>query len=293
MNSIDHTATVPESVALLADKLYTTYCAAVGGFAFNGDPLPAWKEFFADPSKKKQSDAWLAVAKESLRDTVKALRGQYSKMVGGLDGTKRGLACDIVDADPDIIKYDFDIRRFLSGCAEKDALGAIATGLESVVAGDAATVEATETERLRQGLLGSIKKHQEHVATHGVPPESTKQATIKGFFETAGGDGYPWQDAKHPLLQKIHQLGWKVDIERKAFMMQGCVYRTSMDRSPDFRLDIDESEDPVTKILTRLLDYVEVSAGVGGDIHCSPSPLTELFAEVKKAVDQVEPAAQS
>lgn len=45
-----------------AGELYEKYCEAVGGKAFNGDPLPDWKTFRADPSKTKQSDAWVAVA---------------------------------------------------------------------------------------------------------------------------------------------------------------------------------------------------------------------------------------
>lgn len=45
-----------------AGKLYETYCKNVGGVAFNGDPLPSWEEFSNDPSKKKQVQAWIAVA---------------------------------------------------------------------------------------------------------------------------------------------------------------------------------------------------------------------------------------
>lgn len=48
-----------------AALLYSTYCQAVGGFAFNGDPLPQWDEFAADPKKKVQAEAWRAVAKQS------------------------------------------------------------------------------------------------------------------------------------------------------------------------------------------------------------------------------------
>jgi hypothetical protein len=51
----------------IANELYTIYCAAVGGKAFNGDPLPAWDEFVADPNKKKQSDAWLATADRAIQ----------------------------------------------------------------------------------------------------------------------------------------------------------------------------------------------------------------------------------
>ena len=46
----------------LASELYEVYCIAVGGKAFNNDPLPSWQEFRADEKKKKQSDAWIAVA---------------------------------------------------------------------------------------------------------------------------------------------------------------------------------------------------------------------------------------
>lgn len=52
-------------IELIAGVLYTEYCAKVGGLAFNGDKLPTWEEFRADPAKKKQSDAWVAVAVKS------------------------------------------------------------------------------------------------------------------------------------------------------------------------------------------------------------------------------------
>lgn len=50
-----------------AARLYETYCVAVGGKAFNGDPLPLWVEFRADPKKKTQSDAWVRAAEEAVR----------------------------------------------------------------------------------------------------------------------------------------------------------------------------------------------------------------------------------
>ena len=43
--------------------LYDTYIEAVGGTAYDGRPLPPGKEFMEDPTKKKQADAWRAVAK--------------------------------------------------------------------------------------------------------------------------------------------------------------------------------------------------------------------------------------
>ncbi len=50
----------------VAEQLYETYCAAVGGTAFNGYPLPKWAEFRADPSKQKQSDAWVAAGAKAI-----------------------------------------------------------------------------------------------------------------------------------------------------------------------------------------------------------------------------------
>jgi len=48
-----------------AGQLYETYCSAVGGKAFNGSPLPNWKEFSSDPSKEKQYRAWIETAQKA------------------------------------------------------------------------------------------------------------------------------------------------------------------------------------------------------------------------------------
>jgi hypothetical protein len=51
---------------IVAKELYETYCTAAGGVAFNGDPLPGWDAFAADPTKEKQSSAWLAAADRAM-----------------------------------------------------------------------------------------------------------------------------------------------------------------------------------------------------------------------------------
>jgi len=56
----------------IAGILYDAYCAKVGGKAFNGDDLPTWKTFRADPSRTKQSDAWVVVAETAI-DTLRRL----------------------------------------------------------------------------------------------------------------------------------------------------------------------------------------------------------------------------
>lgn len=53
--------TTPADIGLAA-MLYDVYCKAVGGVAHDGTPLPDWTQFRADPTKQKQSQAWIAVA---------------------------------------------------------------------------------------------------------------------------------------------------------------------------------------------------------------------------------------
>lgn len=59
-------------IKLLAMKLYDAYCEAVGGLAFNGDKLPVSEEFFADESKQKQIDGWMAVAGHAYTEVTNA-----------------------------------------------------------------------------------------------------------------------------------------------------------------------------------------------------------------------------
>lgn len=64
----------------IAGKMYETYCAAVGGKAFNGDPLPAWAEFSVDPAKETQANGWRAAAAASQAATVVDPTAQGMKM---------------------------------------------------------------------------------------------------------------------------------------------------------------------------------------------------------------------
>lgn len=57
--------TAPDYEAI-AGNLYTVYCKAVGGRAWDGNPLPDWNTFRNDATKRVQSEAWIAVAKESV-----------------------------------------------------------------------------------------------------------------------------------------------------------------------------------------------------------------------------------
>ena len=62
----------PADIELIAGQLYEAYCEAVGGRAFNGDQLPDWKTFRADPDKNRQSDAWVLTAQKAVKILCKA-----------------------------------------------------------------------------------------------------------------------------------------------------------------------------------------------------------------------------
>jgi len=63
-NALDRLAKKAQRpVEELAGQMYTAYCEAVGGVAYDGKPLPAWPEFSTDPTKQKQAAGWLAAAK--------------------------------------------------------------------------------------------------------------------------------------------------------------------------------------------------------------------------------------
>lgn len=60
-NSAPHS--VMEQVAM---AMYDEYCAAVGGKAYDGRPLPTAAEFFEDKTKQKQAMGWFAAASKAL-----------------------------------------------------------------------------------------------------------------------------------------------------------------------------------------------------------------------------------
>lgn len=63
----------PQNEAL-ARKMYDVYCTAVGGKAYNGDPLPDSDTFFADKTKELQSKAWIAAADQAILEI-----GEYNE----------------------------------------------------------------------------------------------------------------------------------------------------------------------------------------------------------------------
>ena len=57
----------------VAGQLYDNYCIAVGGKAFNGEPLPKWSEFGTDPTKQTQANGWRKIAEDSLMSKINGL----------------------------------------------------------------------------------------------------------------------------------------------------------------------------------------------------------------------------
>ena len=64
---------------LITEVVYNDYCQAVGGIAFNGDPLPDWEEFQSDPNKVKQSSAWRQSVSKGLETYKEYLKGNHEE----------------------------------------------------------------------------------------------------------------------------------------------------------------------------------------------------------------------
>lgn len=66
----------------LAKRMYDAYCLAVGGKAFNGDPLPSWELFSVDPSKQLQVNGWLKAAQTQRGSLITIIIGNSdSKLI--------------------------------------------------------------------------------------------------------------------------------------------------------------------------------------------------------------------
>ena len=89
----------PDRITEKAIQLYDTYSAAVGGKAWNGEPLPTGKEFINDPAKQLQADAWRAVAKEAIKGTPRTTDLPFGI---ALELLKSGLAVRLPHWKPDV-----------------------------------------------------------------------------------------------------------------------------------------------------------------------------------------------
>jgi hypothetical protein len=82
----------------VAIKAYDVYCKAVGGVAFNGTPLPTGEEFFADVTKEKQANGWIAVAEMFSTPEVttykERLTKEYDDLMTKTDALSAGLIAE-------------------------------------------------------------------------------------------------------------------------------------------------------------------------------------------------------
>ncbi|NBO98821.1 MAG: DUF2829 domain-containing protein [Proteobacteria bacterium] len=74
-----------------AKILYEEYIKSRGGIAVNGDLLPDWKTFNADPTKQKQVNAWLNVGKIALLRIENVREGTVNLSYGkAIEALKEG-----------------------------------------------------------------------------------------------------------------------------------------------------------------------------------------------------------
>lgn len=74
----------------LAKLAYETYCKAVGGKAFNGDPLPDWETMKKDEKKQLQVQGWIKAARavgdrviKTIPEVAKVVVKKLSQSVAG------------------------------------------------------------------------------------------------------------------------------------------------------------------------------------------------------------------
>lgn len=93
---------------LAAGVAYTAYTKAVGGKAFNGEPLPSWEEFATHPDKQKQAEAWVQAAIAST-----AYHKEKLVLVVAVEALKS--ARDIIQKEFDIAVQDIEDRIAVAG----------------------------------------------------------------------------------------------------------------------------------------------------------------------------------
>lgn len=159
-----------EQVDSRAKGLWDVYSAAVGGKAFNGDPLPAWEEFSVDPKKTQQADGYRAMAKHALfqeqacRDSavVDSAVATLNRAFAEDPNAVHALVCNRVPvndrlvADPTVV---CELAGPVSGAAEFYQVGAL--GLLNGVIGD---------------LTGGLS-----VAVQFSEPDAEGRSKIRGF----------------------------------------------------------------------------------------------------------------
>lgn len=109
---------VDPTVEAEARLFYDDYCESVGGVAFNGDPLPPASEFFEDPKKQLQANAYRH-ATERLYDRA---AHEVEKVVEDLSngGKLTPELQEVLDNTPELTKDDVEELGDAIRAAESD-----------------------------------------------------------------------------------------------------------------------------------------------------------------------------
>lgn len=128
----------------IASYLYSAYSAGVGGVAYNGDKLPTWDEFAADPNKQKQADAWRYVA-NCVRPVVRPGRTTFKRDLA--------LVLNCHSKDAELKTSDSVLAEFLDGCLAKRKSNPMGD-----LVSDTAPPSEAEVQRVVQWML-DLSRH--------------------------------------------------------------------------------------------------------------------------------------
>lgn len=145
-----------------AQELYSAYCAAVGGKAYNGQPLPSAQEFWDDPTKTAQAKAWEAVAE-------KAMKGKLPETEEARDALFKELLEDHVTLHGTELLEKYCPR--LGGLAKLIA-GAVAGALVTAIGALAAMCQTSCTTMTKQTDANGVVTER----AFSMDPEFAKRA---------------------------------------------------------------------------------------------------------------------
>ncbi len=129
----------PQEIEDQAERLYTVYCHAVGGKAYDGRPLPAWAEFSADPGKQTQANGWRALGElvandprvgklQATIDLAGNSLGVATRRIAELEEelklTKQRIGADTWDSQKQIVAMEAALKRIAGFPIHSEPVGA-------------------------------------------------------------------------------------------------------------------------------------------------------------------------
>ena len=83
------------------EKAYIAYCVAVGGKAWNGDPLPTWEVMTEDSAKQHLVSAWRTAGLEAAKAFVLSIRQSWDDADRMMEGA--GVAKIAIEHGEDVV----------------------------------------------------------------------------------------------------------------------------------------------------------------------------------------------